>query len=130
MTDLVKRAMFKVNQGSVSNLDIKQLIDDLYCCSAPDSEPCNWCTYHKKKTCDGQNTIKKDASKALETLLKAFDVAQEQLQGKCWACAHAKEIRIGCKTLYTCEYMKQRGVVCCSGNDTCEHWEWNGGQAK
>lgn len=78
----------------------------------------------------GSVSKKKDASKALETLLKAFDIAQEQLRGKCWACAHSKEIRIGCKTLHTCAYMQQRGVVYCSGNGTCKHWEWNGGQSK
>lgn len=70
-----------------------------------------------------------EIEKALEAWRKG-NTAIEQLRGKCWACTHAKEIEIGHKSLRTCEYMDQRGVVGCSGNGTCEHWEWNGEQEK
>jgi hypothetical protein len=49
-----------------------------------------------------------------------------QLNGKCWCCSKAH--RILNRGAYSCDYLKERGVIARGGNGKCDMWEWRGVQ--
>ena len=69
-------------------------------------------------------------NRLMQELIKVkseFDISLAQLNGKCWCCKYAEKEIIGTfggtsRNIYTCNKFKFTGL-----NQTCEHWEWNGG---
>jgi hypothetical protein len=49
-----------------------------------------------------------------------------QLNGKCWCCSKAHKILN--REAYSCDHLKERGVIARGGNGKCGAWEWRGEQ--
>lgn len=49
-----------------------------------------------------------------------------EINGMCWACAHAEKLQIVCGSFVTCKYLRKRNILAQNGKRHCDHWKWRG----
>lgn len=61
----------------------------------------------------------------LEQVTRERDAAIEDMRGRCYVCAHAKQHDLF-PNFTTCEHMTNCIAFLGNGKKWCEHWEWRG----